>query len=82
MLTLIKKKKKKPSVPDREALSTQPLAPPPACYLGGVPRGNQIPRGGTLSQVVPPLPSSLSRAQETVSERGLKPRQFSGCRRA
>lgn len=60
MLTLIKKKKKIPSVPAGETLSTQPLAPPPApatrlpAMRGGA-KGNQIlPGWGALPQVVPP----------------------------
>lgn len=65
MLTLIKKKKKKmPSVPPGEELSTQPLAPlpapathPPAISWGcrGVIRFRRRP--GVLPQVVPPLPA-------------------------
>lgn len=90
MLTLIKKKKKKiPSVPAGETLSTQPLAPPPApatrlpAMRGGA-KGNQIlpgvgcpPTGGT-----PQLPSSFSKSQgEMASERGLDPGRFSVYRR-
>lgn len=66
MLTLIKKKI--PSVPDGEALSTQPLAPRPApasrrLPLAGAPGVIRFRWGrGALPQVVPLLPGSLSRA--------------------
>lgn len=57
MLTLIKKKKKIPSVPAGETLSSQPLAPPPPACLPcvGAPRVIRFCRGwGALPQVVPP----------------------------
>lgn len=85
-LTLIKKKI--PSVPHGEELSTQPLAPPPPLPpallpFHRVPRGNQILLGaGCAPTGGAPTPTLTLLSQgEMGSKRGLNPRRFSVSKR-